>query len=182
MQAFQKDMFSNMFDQCKVYDKMGVLKMWTDGMKSLEKYNLFGNFHNIAENDKVSKSFETMNNLFSAGMKNLEAFSEASQKVFENSQGALKTRMSLYQESYSDFMQLVKELMATKNVEHATSKHTDYVKKTVASLVGDFKNLSNSLSDSNSKVFENLNRKLNENIAKHSREFKTTAAASKKAS
>ena len=170
MQAFQNDTFTNMFDQWKVYDKMGFLKMWNDGLKSVEKYNLFGNFHNITENDKVSKSFETINTLF-----------EASQKVFENSQEVLKKRMTLYHESYSDFMQLVKELMSTKNLEHATSKHTDYVKKTVASLMSDFKNLTNSLADSNSKIFENLNSKLNTNIAKHSREFKAAAATGKKA-
>lgn len=176
MQAFQSDVFSNMFDQWKVYDRMGFMKMWSDGLKSLEKFNLFGNFHNITENEKVSKSFETINDIFNAGMKNVEAFAEASQKTFEKGQEVTKKRMEVYQTTYSDFMTLLKELMHTKNLEHAATKQADYVKKTTENLMTDFRNLTNSLADSNSRIFENLNAKISENIAKHSRQFKEAAA------
>ncbi len=179
MQAFQNDMFSNMFDQWKVYDKFGVFKIWSDGMKSLEKFNLFGNFHSISENDKVSASFDTINNLFNAGMQNLEAFADASHKIFENSQELTKTRVELYQTTYADFMNLLKELMSTRNPEHAATKQADYVKKTTASLMTDFKNLTNALADSNSKIFENLNAKLSENITKHSKHFKDSSTKKK---
>lgn len=184
MQAFQNDVFTNMFDQWKVYDKMGFLKSWSDGVRSLEKFNLFGSFHNITENDKVSKSFETINSIFDAGMKNIEAFTEASQRAFENGQEVTRKRMELYQTTYSDYMTLMKELMNTRNLEHATTKQADYVKKTSEHLMNDFRNLTNSLADSNSKIFERLNSKLGENIAKHSRHFKdaATTANGKKAS
>ncbi len=184
MQAFQNDVFTNMFDQWKVYDKMGFLKTWSEGVRSLEKFNLFGSFHNITENDKVSRSFETINSLFDAGMKNIEALTEASQLAFENSQEIARKRLELYQTTYSDYMTLMKELLHTRNLEHATTKQADYVKKTSENLMNDFRNLTNSLADSSSKIFENLNSKLGDNIAKHSRHFKEAAAnvSSKKAS
>lgn len=56
MQAFQNDIFRNMFDQWKVYDRFGLMKMWSEGMQSLEKFNLFSNFNQISENEKVSSA------------------------------------------------------------------------------------------------------------------------------
>jgi len=183
MQAFQNDVFNNMFDQWKINDRLGIFKSWSTGLKSLEKFNLFGNFSNISENEKVSKSFDTLNNLFSSGMKNVEAFSEASQKVFENGQEVTRKRIDLYQRSYGDFMHLLKDLLTTKNHEMLAAKQTDYFKKAYDSLIVDFKNLSGSLADSNNKIFESLNSKLTENIAKQTKEFKeaTASATGKKA-
>ena len=183
MQAFQNNVMNNMFDQWKSFDKMGFFKAWTDSLKSFQGNNCFSSFHHKAnENEATMKSFKAINDMFSSGMRNIEAISEASQKLIANNQEAVKKKADVYQRSYADVMSLFKELLATRNPEIAVAKQTDFFKKAFDNIVTDFKKLTESVATSNSKVFETLSAKLSANIEKQTKEFKTAAANATKGS
>jgi phasin family protein len=177
MQAFPNNFMNNMFDQMKSCDGSSFFKAWTDGFKMFENNNFFTNFQGkMKENEAFSKSFESMNTLFNAGMKNLEAVSEASQKIVETGQDVMKKNAAIYQKAYAELMNLTKDLMSTHNPEIAVSKQTDFMKKSFENLVVDFKDLTESVTDSNSKTFNTMNNKLSANIAKHAEKFKKASA------
>ena len=177
MQAFPMNFMNNMFEQMKSQDMSSYFKHWKESMKMFEGNNFFTQFQNKADhNEALLKSYENINNLFSSGMRNLEALTEASQKIMANNQEVAKKRATSYQKSYADTMNLLKGLMATKSTECAVAKHTEFATKSFEKLVGDFKDLTESVSESNSKVFENLHTKLNSNLAKQAKDLKAATA------
>lgn len=142
--------FSNFNHNDYTKQSSEMIKNWMEKMPKLD----------VKEHFKHMQ-FEDMNQLL---MSNVKMVSQISKDLAENASSMMKKKSEMVQEHASDMFKHMEKMGSSYNTEENLALYAEFVKKSFAKMMGEFKELGNMASKYGSQSYEMANKAMHETM------------------